>query len=235
MKRGRMALSACCISLLITSCQQFFTTSLAAPLARDPSDFLPAVTADNAADLAAEVEGDPDAALVVLDGLEELIADADADEQAELIALALDVASSASGVGDSLLANAGDILSLVQDETLDSAELFTIVDDAIGGLDNLAESAATLAALLGGGTTIEDIADESNAEDLAMAAIVLLSAEASTAPGGVEGYLDSFDPSGTLTAEEQLAVDLATAAADLYAAEGGTGPLGDILDALGLF
>jgi hypothetical protein len=235
MKRILSAFGAACLGLFFFSCQQFFTTSLAAPLARDPADYLPAVTAENAADLAAEVEGDPDAALVVLEGLEDLIADADLSEQADLLALALDVASSASGVGDALLANAGDILSLVQDETLDADELFAIVDDAIGSLDNLEESAAVLAALLSGGTTIDDIAAESNPEDLAMAAIVLLSSEAAAAPGGVEGYLDTFDPNGALTAEEQLAVDLATAAADLYAAEGGTGPLADILDALGLF
>lgn len=227
-------------AFLSMSCQQFFTTSVAATLARDPASLVPAVSSTNAAELAAAVSDDPDASLVVLSGLEDLIAAAPAEEQAELAALALDVASNASGVGGALLTTVDSLAGILtggdlsDPETLDG--LFTTIDEAIAGLGNLGDTSTSLVAILSGTTaTIDDIAETATAEELAMAAIVLLSANAQNDAGGVAGYVGGLDPnSSSLSASEQLAVDLAAAAAAKYDAEGGTGPLASILSSLNL-
>jgi len=86
----------------------------------------------------------------------------------------------------------------------------TVIMDAISGMDNLEEAASILADILSGDF------DPSTADpnDLAMAAIMLLAAEAKKAPGGAEDYMDNFDPKAPLSPTEQLAVDIAKASKD---------------------
>lgn len=241
---GRMKLKLAALLpaiVLCVSCQQFFTTSLGEAFARDPEDLIPEVTADNAADLAEATKGDSDASLELLGELEDVIADADADEKADLTAVALDVASSASGVENAILQEGDELVDLLQDGDLDDPavqdQIYGLVEDALEGLDNLSDSSASLVAILTdpGAASIDEIAAASSADDLAMAAIMLLSANASEDPDGVSGYIDSFDSeSGTLSESESLAVALAEAAAAKYAAEGGVGPLADLLSTLNL-
>ncbi len=235
--------AALCAAFALASCQDFFTTSLAEPLARDPADLIPTVTAGNAAELAAQVSNDPDASLVVLDGLETAIASASAAEVPALVALALEVTSNASGVGGALLESAGPIADLLMNgdfsDTSTQTDLFAIIDDSIAGLDNLGGSADTLTSIItdltDGGSTLADITATASADDLAMAAVVLLANEASSSSySGVEDYVDYLGSSPSLSASEQLAADLAEAAAAKYAAEGGTGPLADLLSSLNL-
>lgn len=227
--------------VVLASCQQFFTTSLGEAFARDPKDLVPKVTANNAADLADSTRGDSDASLALLDDLEDVIADADPEDKAELTAVALDVASSASGLENAILQDGDELVDLLQDADLDDPavqeQIYGIVEDSLAGLDNLSAASASLVSILTapGAASVDDLAAASSAEDLAMAAIMLLSANAADDPSGVSGYIDSFDPdSGALSESESLAVTLAEAAAAKYAAEGGEGPLADLLSILNL-
>jgi hypothetical protein len=226
--------------LAFSSCQQFFTTSLAKVLARDPADLVPAVTTGNAQELADSVKSDPDASLAVLDGLTSLIAETtDAEEQKTLVVLALEVSTNASGVSGAMLENAGSMATLLTNGDIEANkdDLFAIIDDTLAGLDNLSESSTSLLNIFTDTSlSVAAVAETASAEEMAMAAIVLLSDSASTSGGGVSAYVDQLGatPTANLTEKEQLAMDLAEAAAVKYAEEGGTGPLADILAALNL-
>ncbi len=218
------------LALLPLSCRQFFSTSLASWAARDSSALVPDITTDNIDELLALSASDPEMALAVLEGIEDALVGASAAVQAELQAAALVAASSASGVGPAILENAGSVLDTLSGG--DDAVIINTVSDAIGGLDQLADTSAALLAILPDPTTepaaFAAFVAEASAEDLAMAAVVLLAAEAQAA-ADVGTYIDSYTPvPGT------LAVELAEAAAAAYAAEGGTGPLADILASLNL-
>lgn len=225
----------------MASCQNVFTTSLAKPFARDPASLVPKVTAKNAANVAAQVENDPDASLEVLEDLSSLVANSSGTKQTELVVLALNVSSSASGVGGALLQKVDPIADLLKDgdfnDDATQDELFAVIDSALSSMDNLSDSASTLEDILNTpGVTVDSIKDTATADEMAMAAIVLLSNSASSG-GGVSTYVDTLGTNktnGTLTASEQLAIDLAEAAAAKYQADGGTGPLADVLDALNL-
>ena len=188
-KNGSKYFVAAAACLALASCQQFFTTSLAKPLARDPASLIPAVTASNAKALADTVADDPAGSLVVLKGLADVVASAPPAEQPALAALALDVAANASGVGSALLESTGEIADLVTGGNLSDPatqdKLFDAIDNAIGGLANLGDSAETLTTILTGtSATIGQIAENATADELAMAAIVLLAANAKDSGGG---------------------------------------------------
>jgi len=239
MRRKTIIAALVSIVLSVVSCQQFFTTSLGDAFARDSKDLVPKVSANNAADLAAETDGDAAASLELLDGLTDLIADADAEDKADLVAVALDVSSSASGVESAVLEESDELLDILQNGDLDDPavqeDVYDLIDDALAGLDNLSESADAIVDIFSDPhVSIQDVAAASSAEDLAMAAVMLLASEASQATAGVSSYIDDFDAEGELTPTEALAVALAEAAAEKYEEEGGEGPLADLLDTLNL-
>lgn len=237
----RLLSAAIPIFLLFASCQKIFTTSLGEMFARDPADLIPKVTSSNAAELAEKAKGDPDSSMEVLNGLVGVIASAPAEKKADLVALALGVSSSASGIENTILKEGDSLMNILKNDDLTNPavkdQVYGIVSDALGGLSNLDESSTTLVKVLSapGAPTIDQIAASSSAEDLAKAAVLLLSANAAKASGGASGYIENFSPSSTtLTPSESLAVDLAQAAATKYKAEGGTGPLADLLGTLNL-
>ncbi|AEJ19298.1 hypothetical protein [Gracilinema caldarium] len=220
------------ISLLfLGSCRQFFTTSLAPWAARDPSSLIPTVSSDNIKELLEKSANNPDQSLALLDKIADAVAAASAADAAVLQAAALEVASNASGVATAVLSNTGDLLEALDNDD----DIIPIVSTAIAGLSNLGESAALLAQILPdpGTGAFNAFVAQATPEALAMAAIVLLAAEAQ-ASGGVESYINSFDPNSPDPGTETLAVALAEAAATAYAASGGTGPLADMLSGLNL-
>ncbi|MCA1950638.1 MAG: hypothetical protein LDL24_08695 [Treponema sp.] len=220
------------LAISLGSCRQFFTTSLAPWAARDPASLIPPVTASNIDDLLAQTANNPAQALALLDKIADAVATASAADAAVLQAAALQAASNASGVATSVLSNAGTLLNTLQS----NGDIIPVISDAIAGLSNLAPSATALATILPAPNTpaFDAFVAQASPEDLAMAAIVLLAAEAQ-ASGGVENYINSFDPNGaSLSDNEALAVALAEDAAAAYAASGGTGPLADILAGLNL-
>jgi hypothetical protein len=193
-----------CFALLFFSCTDFFTTSLASWARRDPASLIPPVTTGNVQELIELTENNPDMALALLKKIN------DAGANPDLQAAALQVAANASGLGTAILQHTDDIGSI------DETNAKGIVVDALNSLSNVAETGTVLGDILPSPDTQawDDFVAVSSAEDLAMAAAVLLAAEAKTAPGGASGYIDDFDPDVPGTPMEKLAVSLATAAKD---------------------
>jgi hypothetical protein len=232
LRKVELFLSAALAVTLLASCSGFFTNSLASGLARDPDKLVPAVTTDNIDELISQSEGNPDMAAAVLNGIADAMAGASAAEQAELRAAAVNLASTASGVGVAILNDAGTIL-----ENLDGADVVSNISDAIGGLSNLGSTASALVTILPSPddtVAFDAFVAQATADDLAMAAVVLLADKATSDPLGTEAYINQFDSGGTLSPQEALAVKLATSARDKNAAEGGGGTIGDLLSALNL-
>ena len=224
------------IVLNLGSCEQLFTTSLAPWAARDPASLIPTVTADNVTDLIDQSANNPEQSMALLDAIADAMADASASEAAVLQAAALEAGSNSSGVATAIFSNAGTLLDTL--ETMESSEeIIPLISDAIADLSNLAGTATDLVSILpdpSNTTAFDAFVAQATPEDLAMAAIVLLAAEAQADTGGVETYITGFDPTTPAPGPEALAVALAEAAADSYAASGGTGQLADILAGLNL-
>lgn len=225
------------IVLNLGSCEQLFTTSLAPWAARDPASLIPTVTADNVTDLIDQSANNPEQSMALLDAIADAMTDASASEAAVLRAAALEAGSNSSGVATAIFSNAGTLLDTL--ETMESSEeIIPLISDAIADLSNLAGTATDLVSILpdpSNTTAFDAFVAQATPEDLAMAAIVLLAAEAQADTGGVETYITGFDPEDpSLSPSEALAVALAEAAADSYAASGGTGQLADILEGLHL-
>jgi hypothetical protein len=215
---------------MIGSCTDMFTTSLGSWAARDPDSLVSEVTAHNVRDLV-EASQDPAYSLALLKKIWVSSAASFGPDKAALQTAALQTAANASGLTNSLLSLIGDLKDFD-----DAAMIKTKVEAAIYGAVNLPESAAVLSALLpdpGDASSLNLLSLFSDSPDLAMAAVVLLAAEA-RAYGDTSAYIGAFNASAPGTRGEQLAVQLATAAAAKYAAEGGSGNLTDILGALNL-
>jgi hypothetical protein len=193
----------------------------------------PPVTTDNVYDLIAQTENDPDLALEVLRGIKNAAAHASGKDLALLQAAGLKAAANASGLGAAMLNHAGDLTNAFAD----GDKTRGIVKDSIGELDNLEETGAILADTLpdpGDTAAFAAFVEASSADDLTMAAAVLLASEAKSRSDS-SSYIDSFDSQASGHNEkETLAIKLAAAASKKYDDEGGTGPLKDILAGLNL-
>ena len=233
-------LSAALAAAALTTCSDFFSTSLASGLARDQDDIIPDVTVDNINELVDQAEGNSDLAVAVLGGIEDAMDEATPDEAAVLRAAAVELASTASGVGVAVLNDAGTILDTLESGNLDDPivknDLISDIADSLEGLSNLEETSSSLVAILPSPddtVAFDAFVANATADDLAMAAIVLLSAQATASPDGTETYLGDFDSASTsLTPAEELAVALAAKAAEK---DDGTGALSDLLEVLNLY
>ena len=205
------------VAVFFASCTDFFSTSWASWAARDPDSLVPTVTPGNVDELIALAENNPDLSLAVLKKIRDASKKASGTDKQKLQNAALEAAVNAAGLGQAVLGVAKDLGSL-EDDAKD------IVIDAINGMDNLDAAASILAEILAGGFD----ASTADPNDLALAAVVILAAEAKKAPGGIDDYIDHFQDT-PLTPVEQLAVDLALAAKDNV-----SGPLKDLLDNLNL-
>ena len=210
------------ILVLFGSCTDFFSTSLASWASRDPDKLVPAVTTDNVDELVASAENNPDLSLAVLKKIRSAAKGATGDNKQKLQDAALEAAVNASGLGQAVLGVATDLASLEDDPR-------AVVTDAIKGMNNLDDAALILSEIIDDDFDM----DKADPNDLALAAVVLLAGEAKKAeqePGGIDAYIDNFNPNDpTLSPEEKLAVDMALAAKDKI-----SGPLADALRELGL-
>jgi hypothetical protein len=220
------------ILVLCGACSDFFSSSLAPWAARDPSRLVPPVTVGNVRELILRAENNPDLSLEVLKGILDAVVTSAGSDRAALQAAALQAAANASGLGVNLLNQAGDL-----DVFTDPAMTKELVKAGINSSDNLVESGSVLAAALPNpddDAAYAAFVAAAVADDLAMAAMVLLASEAKQT-GDSSAYIDSFNTTGSpLNQSEKLALKLAESAAQKYDAEGGTGPLKDILDELHL-
>jgi hypothetical protein len=199
-------------AFLLCSCTQFFSSSLAPWAARKPADLVPPVTVDNVDELIEIAENDPDLSLEVLKGIGKALEDADADEKSSLQAAALQAASNASGMGAAIMHQAGNISEAMEDKD----NVKGLVADVLGEMDNLGETSDVLSDILPepGTPEFNAFVEKADADDLAMAAAILLAAEAKEQVNS-EDYFTSFDPKdpgASLNPRENMAVALAKSA-----------------------
>ncbi len=242
-RKAVLILFAAVVVTGFAACSAFFTNSLASGLARDQADLVPDVTVKNIDDLMTQAEGNSDLSLAVLDGIGDSMAGATPEEQAVLRGAAVELAVTASGVGTAVLRDSGTILETLDGGDLEDpavkSELIAQVSSSLSGLSNLQDTSTALIAVMPSPddtVAFDAFVENATADDLAMAAVVLLAAESDDSEGGTEAYIDGFDSeSETLSPAEELAVALAVKAADKNETEGGTGTLNDLLEALNLY
>lgn len=222
------------LSLFPLSCKQFFSTSLASWAARDPSSLVPSVSASNVNDLIDQSANNPALALEVLKGIQSAAGSASGQDLVTLQVASVTAASNASGLGTAILQNAGNIVDSLSGSN--SSAVIDLVSNAVSGLTQLSPSGSALVAILPpptDTTAFNAFVSQATPEDLAMAAVTILAAQAQ-ATGNVTTYINSFPAGPSSGTPEALAAALANSAKTKYAAEGGTGPLADILSALNL-
>ncbi|HCM25519.1 MAG: hypothetical protein A2Z99_11440 [Treponema sp. GWB1_62_6] len=230
--------AALAAALLISSCQQFFTTSLAAQLARDPADLMPDVDTGNVDELLAQAAGNPEMSLALMDSIIDALDGATGAELVQLQSAAVTAATGASGLSEAILASGGDIVAIDFESATAQEEIITIMEEALGGLNQLADASAGLIDIIP-----DPVADsagfdafvlEADSEQLAMAAITLLASSADASAGGTSDYIDNLDPENPDPGAETMAVELARAAIEKSQTEGGSGFLTDMLANLNL-
>jgi hypothetical protein len=118
-------------AVALSGCQQLFTTSLAAPLARDTVTLPKTLTASEAADLAAQAkdEADQKLATAVVETLVDQITDP--STQTELAAAAASAAVTASGAGAAAMDAFGEALNSGNLDDLDAAALLADIQAGI--------------------------------------------------------------------------------------------------------
>jgi hypothetical protein len=232
MGAGRALLCAGLVALF-SSCTDFFASSLAPWAARDPASLIPPVTSGNVDELVKSAENNPDLSLELLKGIEKAARDAKGGEKSDLQAAALKAASNASGLGSALMHEAGNIAEIMENK--DNAP--HLVAGILENMGNLTETGAVLSAVLPepGTAEYDAFVKKSSADDLAVAAAILLASEAKSQDSS-EDYLSSFDSSdpGALSESELLAVELAKSALAKEGDSGLSGRLKEILEGIHL-
>jgi hypothetical protein len=219
---------------LFASCTQFFSTSLAPWAARDPASLIPPVTTGNVHDLIGTAENDPDMSLALLNGINDAMAGASAGDKVKLQSAALEAAVNASSLGPALLNKVEDVSELTEDPQ----KAKQMVLDSLNDMKNLTAAADTLVAILpdpSNKDAFDAFADTADADALAMAAAVLLAAEAKKQANSGD-FLETFDPNdaATLSDSTMLAVKLAEAAKVKIDNNEGSDMLKDVLEGLNL-
>jgi hypothetical protein len=142
--RTSAAFAAVLAAVALSGCQQLFTNSLAAPLARNTVTLPKTLTATEAADLAAQAkaEDDPKLAAAVVATLVDQITDP--ATQTELAAAAASAAVTASGAGAAAMDALGEALDSGNLDDLDAKALLADIQagatpDVIEALNYLAD------------------------------------------------------------------------------------------------
>jgi hypothetical protein len=217
---------------MLMSCTDFFSTSLASWAQRDPSSLIPGVTTGNVQDLVRMAENDPALSLEVLKQIKAAADQAGPEAAAMLRAEGLKAGVNAVDLGSSLLNNIDDIAGVG-----DPGQASKMLVNAINAMPNLAETAAVLSALVPDPVletaAFDAFIDAADLNDLAMAAAVLLAAEAK-ASGDSAGYIDGIDLADPAKPPSALVQTLAGKAKDKYDAGDEGGLVGDLLEGLGL-
>ena len=225
----------CGIMAAAVSCTDFFSTSLAPWATRDPDKVIGNVTAGNVNDMVALAENDPSLSLAVLNQIQTAI-NGNISDQEKLVLqnAAVGAAINASGLGQAALEMVSNISNF---EGSDSADLLI---QAIDGMKNLEEAASVLSGILPDPSdrdSFDAFTESASADDLAMAAALLIAGEAKKMGGdNINDYISSLgqniEEGKTLTYEENLAYEIALAALDR--SQELSGPLGDLIAGLNL-
>ena len=222
-----LAIIFAAITFALASCTDFFTGSLAEWAARNPQNLVPDVTAGNVLDIIAEFENNPDASLVVLQRIRDGLSSVPPWDVPVLQASSLIAAVNSASMVTAVLSSVPNIDDIDEDNATE------IIDKAISNMTNLESTSLLLYQIITSPGTpgFDTFAAFSDPDDLAFAAILLLSAEAKHAPGDLDSYVNDF-PTKEKTPIENLALALAEAAVNHEDELGG--PLGDILKGLNL-
>jgi hypothetical protein len=196
---------------VFAACTDFFTTSLASWAQRDPSSLIPPVTKDNIAELIELTENDPAQSLALL----KKIAGTNPRNNPVFQTAALQTAANASGLGAAIMKNVGDIGSMTEEKAR------AIVAGTVKNMSNLAETSKILQSILPDvnapgfnpdtDPAWQSFVNNSSAENLGLAAAVILASVASTKPDPAF-YFANFDPDYPDPGPEKFAVQLAVAA-----------------------
>jgi hypothetical protein len=221
-------------SLSLLSCMDFFTSSWAPWARRDPASLIKNINTGNVHQYITDAEADAALSLEVLKGIKDALGNAGPGDAAFLEAAALKAATNAAGLGPALLNSLSDT-GKISEAAEDPAKAKALIIDAIGKMSNLEETRNTLLEILPPpGTpefTLFVAASDINA--LALAAAVLVSAEAHSHPGGAGNYVDSFTGSGGVSPAEKMAHALSLSAIQKYDNSGAEGIVKEILTQLG--
>jgi hypothetical protein len=180
---------------------------------------IPTVTAGNVRELIAMAENDPDLSLAVLRKIQSAVEGASGEDKLALQSAALEAAINAAGMGQAIFGAAGELTNLDSDDVAKDTLL-----NAINGMQNLEASASILTSILpdpSDTAAFNNFTATANANDLAMAAALLIAGEAkkesANYQNGVDGYIDDlgnkFENGGQLSQSEELAQAMALAAA----------------------
>jgi len=216
------------VLLFFCSCTDFFSTSWGKWAARDPSKLIPPVTIDNVYDLL-DMATTPDLSLELLKKIGDAVEKSKGDEKAKLQAAAVEAAANSVGLLQTLAGATGALTNIDEDNAKD----FAI--KTINGMPNLDEASDALFKLLNSGDSddFDNFIDNATAEEIALAAVLILAGEAKKNQDDMDKYIDEFfdDPSP----QAELALLLAESLVDKGKVEDVPGPLRDILEGLNLW
>lgn len=205
--------------LLLFSCQELFTTSLAAPLARTPSQLYGGLTTAALADpvlreeIIDSLEGNPASVAALLDQLEALSESASGLDAVILAGMAVEAAGDALNLSGVLPVVLAALSNAPEGEEPDIA---AILEDAFAANTALEGAAESLLAILptSADSDWNNFVAIASDDALIFAGLTLLMGQALEAPDFIV-YVEDFDAgSASLDPAETLAVDL------LYAALG---------------
>jgi hypothetical protein len=227
----KMTVLGLLLSLLFVSCTDFFTTSWASWAARDPSNLIRNVSAGNVDEYITMAENNPDLSMEVLNGIGGAIGSASGEDKTKLQNAAVTAAVNASDLTNTLMNNVAEISNL---ENADDVK--DLIAGTLNDMNNLTPASDALTAILpdpGDTEAFDAFTASASAEDLAMAAALILAGEAKKS--GEEIFTDY--ETAAIPPESQHAVDLAealaVAALDKQPAGGENSNLLDLLTKLG--
>jgi ribosomal silencing factor RsfS len=166
-----------CISL-VTSCTDFFTTSLGKWAARDVSKIDVKVTAENVEDLVEQAKGDKEMQLAILDKVVDAAKDASGEEKQELQNAGVGLVLDTTDIMGTVMENIGDINNLESME--DPSEMIDYFTSIVNSIDNLQESTDALTTLIpSDDASIDEYmnGNDIGEGDLALISVLLLASE----------------------------------------------------------
>ena len=221
---GKFSVLTVLFSFLLGSCTDFFSTSLAPWAARDPASLIPNVNAGNVDELIRKTRNDPDMSLEVLKGIKNASKNAKGQDLLTLQQASIQSATNATGLAAALISQAGNVSNI--NDINDAKEL---LESSLASIKNINSVSDNLNEILSrpGDQGWDSFVENSSADDMAIAAVLLLAGEAK-ASGDCYNYFDSFDPQNPADAKGDLAVALVKEAVD----KAGSSGLSDSLKAL---
>jgi hypothetical protein len=178
-------------------------------------------------------ESDPDLALTVLKGIQKALEESSVSEASRLRAAAVRAATNAVAIGPSLLNRLGEVSA-----SMNRDKAVQLATDTMNGMKNLSEARDILVAVIPDSKRDKQGFDAfigaAGVEELAIASLTLIAAEAKGQGDNINGYIASFDSSRTLSPSEKLAIKFAGEVVKKAGDEKSKGSLKGLLEGLNL-